>query len=591
MKKIISSTPFLLLLLVSFMICLFYPEFGWKDSKFIAISNSILESTFKQDSLSLYFSFQKPDQFGLDTRDCALPLYQREEYLTSSTALEETISSLKKIDPDQLSKQARSTYEVLLPYLEQQKKGTAFPYFEEPLSPTGGIHISLPVLLAEFPIGTQEDLEHYLSILSLIPEYFESMVAFETDKATKGMFMSSEDADLVISQCEFFSSTTGEKLFLDCFQLTLETLFSEDPETYQRFEQEHASIIHNKIAPAYEKLGNSLLLLKESGKPRNGLCQYENGRQYYEYLIQRQIGTDATTEEISQKLYARLQELYTELAQISRSDSTLTPMSPTLDEKQSMITDCLPAIESSMGHLFPLLEETPHLEIKPIPNELAAYTAPAYYFVPAISLCRKGDISDLKNHIYVNREITEDSTELFTTLSHEGYPGHMFQHVYFLSSQGVSKKNILRYCLDFPGYSEGWAMYVELLSFTHAGENKTYLEMLRLSREIQLCLLCILDIRIHDGGAQVGDITPYLARIGITDPDTIENVYCYLINEPGTYLKYYGGYLEILECKELYRQACMKEEKTYSDLDFHTFFLTHGPDSYMNIKQVINAIK
>ena len=88
-------------------------------------------------------------------------------------------------------------------------------------------------------------------------------------------------------------------------------------------------------------------------------------------------------------------------------------------------------------------------------------------------------------------------------------------------------------------------MYVELLSFDHAyekEEQKAYSHMLRLSREIQICLLCYLDIRIHAESACLPDIAPYLAKIGITEPQELANVYTYLINEPGTYLKYYGGY-------------------------------------------------
>ena len=145
--------------------------------------------------------------------------------------------------------------------------------------------------------------------------------------------------------------------------------------------------------------------------------------------------------------------------------------------------------------------------------------------------------------------------------------------------------------MDFPGYSEGWAFYTEILSFSYAEGDPTYLELLRLSREIQICLLCILDIRIHDGGAGVADISPYLARIGIREPADIENIYSYLIGEPGTYLTYYGGYLELLDCKQLYRKKCMSKDMTYSDLAFHTFFLEHGPDSYVNIKAAISGGK
>ncbi len=584
MKKIVSSPVFYLFLTGAFILAVFCLTHGGEDPHFVEVSNAILVDNFESDTLSMQFSFQNPEEFGLSTENCALPMYERSKYLSAASSLAETQTALTQINPDHLSEQARSTYEVLVSYLDMQKKGTHFLYFEEPLSSTSGVHISLPVLLAEFPMENEEDLNRYFSVLSLIPAYFESLAAFEEDKAKTGMFMASEDADLVISQCDYFASEQGAQFFEECFSAVLGDLFPNDDALRNSYAQKHTSIIHKKVLPAYAKLSDDILLLKKSGKERVGLCNYERGQDYYEYLLQRQIGTDASTEEIAEKLYVRLEDLYLELGQLTAETSASNHdyIGDTLSAEQ-----CLPALQTEMKELFPSPGGSNQVTIKEIPAALADFTAPAYYFTPSISVCRKGDTSSLKNIIYVGADAQNDSASLFTTLAHEGYPGHMYQNVYFLASQGVNKKNVLRYCMDFPGYSEGWALYTELLSFSYAEGNRTYLEMLRLSREIQLCLLCILDIRIHDGGAGIADITPYLARIGIREPSVVENVYSYLINEPGTYLKYYGGYLELLECKELYRKKCVSEGESYSDPAFHTFFLEHGPDSYTNIKASI----
>lgn len=613
MKKFLSSSPFFLILAVFFFLALFYLEREGEDYRFVTISDSVLKSSYEEDSLSCQFSFQDCSQFGISEEVCSLPNYDREEYRNRADSIEDTLASLKSLTPRRLSEKARSTYDILVSYMENNLAGCEFPYYEEPLSPTGGIHISLPVLLAEFPIEEEKDLEKYLSVLSLIPSYFESLSMFETDKAASGMFMAGEDVDLVVAQCDFFSSEQGLKVFRECFEEDLKTLFPDDSQKQKDYMAKHEALLMEKISPAYQKLGDSMLLLKENGKERKGLCQYEKGQEYYEYNIQQLIGTDASTKEILQKLQNRLMALYEELALVQSQylNEQNSPVRQTDSASENgnsskiQTADYLPAIHQAMSDSFPRLPGSCPVTIKDIPAALADYTAPAYYFTPSIALCREGDTRSVKNIIYVGEEAKENPEDLFTTLAHEGYPGHMYQNVYFLASQGVSRKNVLRYCMDFPGYSEGWAMYVELLSFEHAGKvyshsdtgNDTgndaeqpsgnYLRLLRLSREIQLCLLCILDIGIHNDGATVEDISPYLARIGIKEPETIENVYSYLINEPGTYLKYYVGYLEILECRDLYRQRCEEEGNTYSDLDFHTFFLTHGPDSYTNIKKAL----
>jgi uncharacterized protein (DUF885 family) len=331
-------------------------------------------------------------------------------------------------------------------------------------------------------------------------------------------------------------------------------------------------------------------------------------------------------------LYQKLEELYTslaaaqqayaaesvtgsslvEIAESAASNSSLTESAKSsetaeLAEKSAGFSfQLLTLLQNTLSSEFPLLPGSTSVTVKEIPDALLDYTAPAYYFTPRISLSPKGKIPDISNIIYVSPDAEEDALSLFTTLAHEGYPGHMFQNVYFLSTHGVSKKNVLRYCMDFEGYSEGWAMYAELLSYDYAAQalladsnaenaNPTntaltaqltpaYITLCRLSRELQICVLCILDIRIHNDGAQVADITPLLSRIGIKDPETISNVYSYLINEPGTYLKYYAGYLELLACRDAYMESCTKKGMSYSDKAFHTVFLSHGPDTYTAIQ-------
>ena len=183
--------------------------------------------------------------------------------------------------------------------------------------------------------------------------------------------------------------------------------------------------------------------------------------------MQQQIGCDLTTEELANQLSERLQTLYAELAAYRQKYpiDTLSDLSDASAKLPAPDT-YLSTLQEQMSALFPPLPASSPVTVKEIPTALAPYTAPAYYFTPRLSLCRPGEISNVNNVIYVNPET--DYLTMYTTLAHEGFPGHMFQNVYFLSSQGVTRENILRYVMNFPGYSEGWAMYVELLSFDHA---------------------------------------------------------------------------------------------------------------------------
>lgn len=590
MKKIRASLWFLFFILL-FLVSILCVQRLEEKRKFWHVTQELLQSSYGTDVLSCHFSFTDPEQFQIHAEH--LPCYDREAYISSQTETERYLAALSEIDEDKLSRGARETYQILNDYLSQKWKGEEYRYYEEPLSPTSGIHSSLPVLLSEYDMRTRADAESYLGLMSEIPVYFESLARFEADKAQAGMFMASEDADLVISQCDFMASSGGKKLFSDCFHSSLSALgdvSDEDKTIYQKRQQE---LFDRYVAPAYEKLADQLLLLKEHGKEQKGLCYYEGGKDYYEHRLCQLVGTQKSVCEMETILKKRLDNLYQKLSELKEKGT----IDRFLKEKATagnavLKKQGLSLLEMTMGESFPRITEQGQIQIKQIPETLLAYTAPAYYFVPRISIVRPGskDMEKIKNVIYVNPSAWNEPVDLFTTLAHEGYPGHMFQHMYFLDKKGVSKDNVLRYCMDFPGYSEGWAMYVELASYTYAGScsnlDKDVLTLLRLSREIQLCMLCYLDIQVHYRGASVKEVATPLAQIGIKDAATLHDVYSYLINEPGTYLKYYMGYLELEECKRAY-QKCHEIEDADWEKSFHAFFLEHGPDSYINIKKAI----
>ena len=59
--------------------------------------------------------------------------------------------------------------------------------------------------------------------------------------------------------------------------------------------------------------------------------------------------------------------------------------------------------------------------------------------------------------IYIIPAARYQGLELFTTLAHEGFPGHLYQTVSFAENNPSN----IRYLVTSSGYVEGWATYVE----------------------------------------------------------------------------------------------------------------------------------
>lgn len=313
----------------------------------------------------------------------------------------------------------------------------------------------------------------------------------------------------------------------------------------------------------------------------------------------KNTGSALTMDEIKAILYPRFEAEYMELHELlsAKEDSIslwiqilqdngfplLTPEDMLADLQQRMHSD-FPAFPSG---LF-AADTPPSLSVKTVSESLQDYCAPAFYLTPPLD--------DTENNvIYINEKTTPAGLALYTTLAHEGYPGHLYQSVYSQRTMNQDDENPVRQVLSYSGYLEGWALYVEFISYDYAAamaaeqgdEDAAYAYIIeKHNRNMQLCLYALLDVSIHYDGASFEQIQQVLSSFGVTDLDTARHVYDYIAEEPSNYLKYYLSYLEILRLKE---EAQEKWGEDYSDLKFHTFFLNCGPSDFSTIAEALQA--
>ena len=181
------------------------------------------------------------------------------------------------------------------------------------------------------------------------------------------------------------------------------------------------------------------------------------------------------------------------------------------------------------------------------------YLSPAFYLTPPL------DAYD-ENAIYINGSDRFAGADLFTTLAHEGYPGHLYQNVYDRSQNHP----LLSYALNFNGYTEGWATYAEIYSYKYLGYKKEEIGILRNNMIVSLCLYGICDIGIHLLGWSADDVYAFLLQNGSYDRETSDSLYENIIDEPGSYLKYTIGYMEFARLKKNSVLELLKYSEPYN---------------------------
>lgn len=598
MKKIILS----ICLCISLFFLFYFGRYHSHKSEsevFQAYVANYFQDTLSHDGLSMHFSLLDPSSYGISPSKSSLPIYVTtsfQQYSKSITQLHEELSS---IHLEELSYEEQLDYEKLNRSFTLALALADYSYYGNPLSPDSGMQTQLPILLAEYRLTSRDDIQTYFSILESIPNYFQGLSLYMQDRTEAGFLLAHSSLELVASQC--LSIITKEQIesdshfLIETFAQRLSLLLKQSlisPSEYASYLRTNKELLLNSCLLAYEELSQSLLSLESSLESELPLCFYPNGATYYSLQLQSATASTMSMEQMKELLTTSFQDTYLayyETLEAIQSLQIEAPQSITISLPFSNTSEMVEDLRSQMEADFPPFPSSSSItyEIKEVATSLEPYTAPAFYLTPPID-------EVTQNTIYVNYESPLDSLGLYTTLAHEGFPGHLYQSVYHYLDANYPSTQLLTPLLSYLGYVEGWAVYVENLSYEYAKQTlpssedtaliNLYIDSYRLGRNLQLCFYSLLDLAIHYDGITYADTHTLLAQFGISEPSQTLNVYQYIVNNPTNYPTYYIGYLEVLSCKEL---ACDLWATDYNDLAFHTFFLELGPNNFDVIKEKI----
>lgn len=529
------------------------------DRQFRTFTRSLFQTEVSANTISLHYTLRSPSDYGIADIPATYGSLSSDP-VAAKASVRNVLSSLQEFDPDTLSSENALTFKILDTYLKNASTGTDYLLYQETLGPVSGIHTQLPVLLSEYSFYDTQDVETYLALLKETPSYFDSVIRFEQKKAASGLFMPDYQADSVLDTCQSFIDMGKENYLVSTFNERIASLDLLPENKKDSFQKENMKLVTEEIYPAYQNLITAIKSLKGKGMNEQGLSHFPYGKKYYEYLVRQTTGCNEsisrlrlmTRAQILEDLSAMQKVLFPADAALTQA-SVLEQTSPDsmLDDLRSKITDTFPEIPDV------------DFQVKYVPESMQDYLSPAFYMIPAID-------NLTENVIYINNGQTASGLNLYTTLAHEGYPGHLYQTVYF----SASEPDPIRSILDFGGYVEGWATYAEMMSYYLAPLPKTEASLLQKNSSVILGLYALADMGIHYDGWSVTDTVRFFSDYGINDPNAVQSVYKLIIGSPANYLKYYIGYLKFYELKKEMADALGNQ---FSQKEFHRAVLDVGP--------------
>lgn len=576
MKK---NNRFLLLILTLFSFALLSFGCSAKSQKespetFDSFINHIFVNQVKQDTLTLNYSLAHPEDYGITEPVISLGSYTLDEMKKTLVDAENTLAVLNRYDYDDLTKEQQLTYDILKESLTLEKTSGNMLLYHEILGPTTGLQAQLPVLLAEYNFYTKQDIDTYVKLLPMIYDYFEEICAFERLKSEAGLFMSDKVADNIIDQCSHFIEQTKDNYLIEIFNDKVSAYEGLSDLEIKAYKAANENAVLNDVIPAYQLLINTLTDLKGTGKNDGGLSNFPKGKEYYEYLFRSNTGSSRPIKEIIEMLDSSLATNLVTLNTLMTKDTNVFEEAAALSYPLTDPVEILEYLKSAIKKDFPECPDV-NYNIKYVHKSLQEHLSPAMYLVPAIDNYQN-------NIIYINKNPDYNLDQIFNTLAHEGYPGHLYQSVYF---RGTNPSPI-RSLLDFGGYAEGWATYVEFYSYSLAGFSNTLAAFMEANMAANMALYCRLDIGINYEGWTISETASFLKDFGLTKSATVELLYTTMIEEPALYPQYGIGYLEFMELKKTAKESL---GDNFNLKNFHKFLLDIGPAQFDIIADRLNT--
>lgn len=535
------------------------------QKNFDLFTDDLFRNEISNSGISFHFTMADPASRGLKTVPLTLGDFSLDNMKKNSKDLAELKKKLNQFNPRKLTKDQRLTYQILYSYIDTEMASEGLELYTQPLTTTIGIQAQLPVLFAEYAFYNKDDVDHYLSLLSTIDDYYSQILEFEKQKSEAGLFMSDSAADHVLKSCEAYLIQPDHSFLSETFNTRIDALNDLTPEEKAAYKEKNLKVLEEHFVPAYKNLINGITALMGTGKNDKGLSWYPEGKKYFEYLVNSNTGTSYdSVDSLKKAIEKQITSDIKALGQITKDNPKVLDQLDTYSFNVTKPEDILESLKSQITKDFPELPKNQYT-VKYVPKALESSLSPAFYLVPPID--RYED-----NIIYINGNPRFQNDDLYTTLAHEGYPGHLYQNVYFLSKS----PNDLRSILSFSSYSEGWATYVENYSYTlDNGLDPDLGKLLAHNSAVTLGIYAYLDICINYEGWDKEQTAKYLSTFyNVEKTDIVDSIYNSLVENPTNYMEYYVGYLEIMEM----RNAAEKILKDKFNLkEFHTFLLDIGP--------------
>ncbi|MEG1525111.1 MAG: DUF885 family protein [Clostridia bacterium] len=543
------------------------------SEKFSALDLEVFRWYATNDGYSFHSLISDPSVFQIDRAMVTMNLgeFTEEDSKRYSLQAASYLEQLLRIPRMALTEREQFSYDVMQQFLEEMADDTNYEYYYEPLTEFSGIHADLPLMLALFEMHSEQDIQDYLSLLADVPRYFGQVLAYEQERASRGMFMTEDALDAILKGCKSIIDSRRNSFLYATFNEAVDNIEGLPPEQVKDFKQRNTALIKNEFIDAYVALYDGLKALRKSCREPEGMHALgEKATAYFELMLQSEGNNQLSVEETLELLKNELYFMYATSAEIQQNNPKVWNAATDLTSGKTD-TD-LEQLKAIAAEILPALPDDTMLTISAVPEELESMMSPACYVIPPIDAWKD-------NKVFINTA-NEDST-LFLTLAHETYPGHMYQYVY---QRGLPDLGVTQRVLHYSGYAEGWAQLSEYLAAQNQNVyDKDYCTLMFYNNMLSSAIIpAVVSILVNCYSYSKESVKTFLSGLGLTDEAYTDSYFNLAVNQPYYTFSYAIGYSQLMS---LLRDAQTDLGDSFDQKNFLKTYLDFGPCYFNLVKE------
>ncbi|MDD6467355.1 MAG: DUF885 domain-containing protein [Erysipelotrichaceae bacterium] len=524
-----------------------------EQKKFEEYLNDAWITELSTSKLSAHYLVADLSAYGLEDMEVSMGHADGPDF----EVIKEAKTKLENIDRSLLTDHQKNYYDRFLTFLNLGLQYEGLMDYEFVFTPNDGINNDLITIFTEFELREEQDIQDVIVYLQQSRDYIQECFDYTTKQVDKGIVQSDITIEAIIDQCNRFLSGNPngvEKVLctrIDKFDGISDSLKAD-------YQAQVKQAVKDYLIPAYQDIVAYFTKLKGTATNNGAYANWEDGKKYYELRLKEKTSTNLSVKEIEKQLEEAIEDGLNDMTQIVMKneisfDDLFAPVYDSSDANE-ILNHLQQQIKENYPEITNVTYTVDYLDPTVVSDAIAAY-----YLIPPVD--RKQE-----NVIRVNPVVTD----LFNTLAHEGYPGHLYQTNYFMNHNFHPINNVMNYI----GYAEGWAVYVEMDSYNMGDvTNESLIELLQINSYLSYWLVCLVDIMVNYNGATLEEVNDYLTPFGMDG----EYIYELVLQDPGLYLPYGFGYLKMSELRE---RAESKLKDQFVAKEFHEVILNTGPCSY-----------